>query len=151
MASAVVVLDQITKGLVQRFLVLYQSYPTEGFLRITYVANSGSAFGFFQGQTIFLIMASVVGIGVVVLSYRSLATHPHLHWALGLILGGAAGNLIDRVARGAVVDFIDVELWPGFHFPAFNVADASINIGLFLLVLFMFLSRGRAEERCGGG
>lgn len=140
-AGGVVALDQITKALVERLMDLGQSVPVEGLLRLTYVTNSGSAFGFFQGQTLFLIMASILGIGAVVLYYHSLAAHPLLRWGLGLILGGAAGNLIDRVLRGAVVDFVDAELWPGYHFPAFNLADASINVGLLLLALHLFRSR----------
>ena len=65
---------------------------------------------------------------------------------MGLLLGGAIGNLIDRVIRGKVIDFVDVELWPGFHFPAFNVADASINIGFFM-ILFLVLKSQIGKNR----
>ena len=140
-ALIVIVLDQITKIWVATTLNLYESVPAEGFLRFTYVENTGSAFGLFQGGGMFLIMASLIGVLAITFYYRTLAEHPPFRWAMGILLGGAAGNLIDRVFRGAVVDFVDIELWPGFHFPAFNVADASINIGLFALLFLIFISR----------
>lgn len=146
-ASGVVLLDQIAKVLVDTFMHWGQSIPAEGVVRLTYTTNTGAAFGMFQGQTFFLTIASVIGIAAVLLYYRSLSSHPPLRWALGLILGGATGNLIDRLLRGFVVDFVDVQLWQGYHFAVFNVADASINIGIALLAFFLIRGRGRVEER----
>ena len=120
------VADQATKGLVARTMSPGQSIPDAGVLRATYVTNSGSAFGLFPNQTLFLILASLVGIGVLLVFYR---THPVasslLRLSLGLQLGGAVGNLIDRVRLGYVVDFIDVGSWP-----VFNLADSAIVVGL---------------------
>ena len=122
--------DQATKGLVTRTMSPGQSIPDDGILRMTYVVNSGSAFGFFPDQTLMLTLASVVGIGVLLVFYR---THPvdsrMLRFSLGLQLGGAMGNLIDRVRLGHVVDFIDVGAWP-----VFNLADSAIVVGLIGLL-----------------
>ena len=122
--------DQATKGLVTRTMSPGQSIPDEGIVRATYVVNSGSAFGLFPDQTLFLTFASLVGIGVLLFFYR---THPVdsfvLRLSLGLMLGGAMGNLIDRVRLGHVVDFIDVGAWP-----VFNLADSSIVVGLIGLM-----------------
>ena len=123
--------DQATKGLVTRTMSPGQSIPDEGFVRATYVLNTGSAFGLFPDQTLLLTLASLVGIGVLLYFYR---THPAdsfiLRLSLGLMLGGAMGNLIDRVRLGHVVDFIDVGAWP-----VFNLADSAIVVGLIGLLL----------------
>ena len=133
--AGIIVLDQATKFAVQAFMDLGQSIPTSGFIRFTYVTNSGGAFGLFMGQTVLLTAASFVGIGVLLLFYR---THPwpgrFVRLSLGLQLGGAIGNLIDRLYVGEVVDFIDVGPWP-----IFNLADSSIVVGIgLLLALFLF-------------
>ncbi len=145
-ALGVIAVDQVTKALIASLMSWGQSVPAQGIVRLTYTTNTGAAFGMFQGQTFFLTVASVVGIAAVLLYYRSLASHPPLRWALGLILGGAAGNLIDRLVRGYVVDFVDVQLWQGYHFAVFNVADASINIGIALLAFFLIRGRGRTGD-----
>ena len=108
----VVVLDQITKVLAQQFL------PT--------VTNTGAAFGILQGQQLLLIGITILVIGVV-WWYRK--DYP---FALGLLGGGAIGNLIDRLTQGFVVDFINI----GWKFPLFNIADAANTIGVVLLVLY---------------
>ena len=129
--------DQATKGLVTRTMSPGQSIPDEGIVRATYVVNSGSAFGLFPDQTLFLTFASLVGIGVLLFFYR---THPvdsfMLRLSLGLMLGGAMGNLIDRVRLGHVVDFIDVGAWP-----VFNLADSAIVVGLIGLMWIVTSAR----------
>lgn len=140
-AVVIVVLDQITKILIVNNIDLYQSIPTQGMFRLTHIVNTGSAFGFFQNQTTSLIMASVVGIFAIIFYYTTMSKTRSFRWAMGFLLGGAIGNLIDRVVRGEVIDFVDVELWPGFHFPAFNVADASINIGFFMILFLVLKSQ----------
>ena len=134
-------LDQITKAVVRNSLALLESAPADGLFRITHTFNTGSAFGLFPDQTLFLIMASFVGIGVLLLVYRHYPVPSFaLRLALGLQLGGAAGNLLDRLRMGHVTDFFDVGAWP-----IFNVADASIVIGIIMVALiFLF---GRKESR----
>ena len=121
--------DQITKFLVREFLIFGESVPREGFFRITHTYNTGSAFGLFQNQNSPLIVASLVGVTVLVLIYYSQPRPTTLlRLSLGLQMGGAVGNLLDRVLLGHVIDFADVGAWP-----VFNVADASIVTGLVLL------------------
>ena len=135
-------LDQITKAVVRHNLLLRESFPRDGFFRITHTSNTGGAFGIFPDQTIFLIVASFVGIAILLLIYRGhhFPRFP-LRLSLGLQLGGALGNLIDRVRMGQVTDFFDVGSWP-----IFNVADSSIVIGI-AIVAWLFLFAGRGVSR----
>ena len=129
-ATSVLLIDQLTKYLVQKNLTLGQSWPSEGFLRLTHATNSGTAFGLFQNQTPILIVMSIMAIGFLVYFYRTQKiSKPMLSIPIGLLLGGASGNLIDRLRSGTVVDFIDVGWWP-----IFNVADSSIVVGVLGLV-----------------
>ena len=135
-ALAVFIADQITKYVVKANLDLYESWPREGLFRITYGTNSGTAFGLFPDQTVVLIITSLLAIGFIYYFYRSHAVpSPVLRLAIGLQLGGAFGNLVDRVRLGSVVDFIDVGWWP-----IFNIADSSIVTGIGLLALIIFLT-----------
>lgn len=140
LGALVFVTDQFTKYLVIQLLALGASFPDRGFFRFTHVHNSGSAFGLFQGQNTPLILVSFVGIIVLALIYRSQPRPSNwLRLSLGLQLGGAFGNLLDRLRLGHVTDFIDVGPWP-----VFNLADASIVTGLLLLA-WIFLRPGRSE------
>ena len=142
LAVLVFMTDQFSKYLVRESLVLYESFPSEGFLRITHTFNTGSIFGLFQGQNTPLILVSFVGVAVLILLYRS-QRYPTglLRLSLGLQLGGAFGNLVDRVRLGHVTDWVDVGPWP-----VFNVADASIVSGLVLLAwLFIVAERSSGE------
>ena len=142
LAALVFLADQFSKSLVREFLALRESIPAEGFFRISHTYNTGSAFGLFQGQNSPLILASLIGVTVLVLIYYS-QRRPTLllRLSLGLQLGGAAGNLLDRVLLGRVTDFLDVGAWP-----IFNVADASIVTGLVLLG-WIFVTGGREAKR----
>lgn len=132
----VLAIDQITKQLVRANLNLGESWPATGFVRLTHGTNTGTAFGLFPNQTLVLIVASVIAIGFLIYFYRTHALPmPLLRFAIGLQLGGALGNLIDRLRTGAVVDFIDVGRWP-----IFNVADSSIVVGMALLVGTLILT-----------
>ena len=134
--------DQFSKYLVRELLLLYESFPREGFLRITHTFNTGSIFGLFQGQNTPLILVSFIGVAVLILLYRS-QRYPTglLRLSLGLQLGGAFGNLVDRVRLGHVTDWVDVGPWP-----VFNVADASIVTGLVLLAwLFIMAERSSSQ------
>ncbi|MBV8720408.1 MAG: signal peptidase II [Chloroflexi bacterium] len=136
LAVLVVVGDQLTKRLAEDRLREKGSVPVvDDILRLTYVQNRGAAFGLLQDQTMFFVLVGIVVIGVIAASYRYLPRSGFLlHLALGLQLGGAIGNLIDRIRQGYVVDFVDF----GYHanwWPVFNVADSAIVIGVALLAL----------------
>ena len=137
------VLDQVSKRIITSWLDLGESWPSEGFFRITYGTNSGTAFGLFPNHTTLLIFVSLVAIGFLVYFYRAHAMPSLLlRFAIGLQLGGAFGNLIDRVLNGEVVDFIDVGPWP-----IFNLADSSIVVGIFILMAVFVLTKDSAGNR----
>jgi signal peptidase II len=135
-AIGVIALDQLTKHLVRANLAPFESWPDpDWMLNIVNVKNSGAAFGILKGQTLFLVVTSLVGVAAILLYYLyPPLEHGLLRVALGLQLGGAAGNLIDRIRFGEVTDFINFEFWP-----AFNVADASISVGV-VTILWFFLT-----------
>ena len=134
--------DQLTKLLIRANMRIGESWPEEGFLRLTHGTNTGSAFGLFQDQTLVLTIASVVAIGFVFLFYRNDGGSTWLSWLTsGLILGGALGNLIDRVIAGKVTDFIDVGPWP-----VFNIADSSIVVGIIVLCASVLLRRDKRAD-----
>lgn len=138
-------IDQFTKFVVREFLALQESFPDEGFFRITHTFNTGSAFGLFQDQNTPLIVASVVGITILALIYRGQRRPTNLlRLSLGLQLGGATGNLLDRLRMGHVTDFVDVGPWP-----IFNVADSSIVVGLLMLA-WMFMVAGTSKQQGAG-
>jgi len=143
-AALVFLLDRAAKVWVLHSLHVGESVPIfEGILHITSVRNTGASFGMLRGATEFLVLLSAVAVVLLVyLVYRLSAWGRGYSLALGLVLGGAAGNLWDRIAYGAVVDFIDVR---AIHYPVFNVADAALTVGgIFLGALFLFGKKGRA-------
>ena len=130
-------LDQLTKAMVIRWIPMNHSVPEDGFFRLTHVANTGSAFGLFVGQNLALTLISVAGIGVIIYFYRmNRAPGRWVRTSLGLILAGALGNLTDRLIIGHVTDFVDVGPWY-----IFNIADASIVVGLVAFCLSGILSK----------
>lgn len=140
-AATVVALDQVTKALVRAWLPLYESVSiVPQLLDFTHVRNTGAAFGLLNAVDIpfkpllmtAIALAALVAIGVF--AVRTSPTEPLARLGLALVFGGATGNLIDRVTAGYVVDFVDV-YWRGWHFWAFNVADAAITVGACLLIL----------------
>ncbi len=146
-AAAVIALDQLTKVIIRATLERGEAWPdSDWLLHIVNVSNSGAAFGILQGQTVFLVGTSVIGVAAIVLYYLyPPLEHGLVRVALGLMLGGAAGNLIDRVRFGEVTDFINFEFWP-----AFNVADSSISIGVVTIIgFFMLLEGERARAKPG--
>ncbi len=118
-----------------------QSFPEKGIFFITYVRNTGAAFGLLANQHLIIIIAILVAISAIIFYY----THPpfQTRWfsaSLGLLLGGAIGNLIDRFRFGYVVDFLDIRVWP-----VFNVADSAITVGVSILV-YLLLFKGIKRE-----
>lgn len=139
-ALAVVVIDQLTKWLVAKEIPLHDSISIiPGFFRLTHVQNRGAAFGLFDDSPSewkigILILFSVVAMVVVAaLLWKNSHTLTATGVGLALVLGGAVGNLWDRLLSGYVVDFLDVYI-RSYHWPAFNVADSAIVVGAFLLV-----------------
>lgn len=133
-AGIVVVVDQVTKRLVDSHLLLYQSWPSESWpVHLVHTSNTGAAFSILQDQTTFLTLTSIIGLAAILLFFfYPPFDHVLLRFALGLQLGGAIGNLIDRVVFGSVTDFV---AFP--HYPAFNVADSSIVVGVAILMWFL--------------
>jgi signal peptidase II len=144
---AVIALDQWTKGLARTHLLGNdgdgpRSIPLLGeYIRLTYVQNRGAAFGLLQDQTTFFILVGVIVIVVIIASYRQLKEPGWLlNLCLGLQMGGALGNLVDRIRYGYVVDFVDLTFWP-----VFNVADSAICVGVALLA-WSLMFRGQAHS-----
>ncbi len=130
-AGLTLVVDQLSKWAIRTTCIPQQSLPVlPGILHLTYVRNTGAAFSLFQGQVPILIVISVIVAGWMA---WELLRHPHatrhIPVALGMILGGAIGNLIDRLRFGYVEDFIDLRVWP-----VFNLADSAISIGVMWLI-----------------
>jgi signal peptidase II len=152
LAGLVVVVDQTTKRLaIDRLEGRESVHVVDDVLRLTYVVNRGAAFGLLQDQTAFFVIVGVVVIGVIAASYRYLPrSGVRLHLALGLQLGGAVGNLIDRVRQGYVVDFVDFGYRSNW-WPVFNVADSAIVVGVALLALNAFASGSNQTEAARAG
>ncbi len=138
---SVIILDQYTKYLIIKSFALHQSLELiEHYLTIVYIRNKGIAFGLLAGQgsgtrVILLIITSLFAIAFIFYLLSSLKSkQTYATVTLSLILGGAIGNLIDRIRWGEVVDFIDFH-WYHYHWPAFNCADSAISIGLVLLII----------------
>jgi signal peptidase II len=152
LAVLVVVADQITKRVMEDRLRGQRSIPVvDDILRLTYVENRGAAFGLLQDQTTFFVLVGIIVVGVIAASYRYLPRSGFmLHLALGLQLGGAIGNLIDRVRQGYVVDFVDF----GYHanwWPVFNVADSAIVVGVALLAFNALTPSPAADQSAATG
>jgi len=132
-ALLVVAADQLSKTWIRRYLPEGHSLPETGFFQLTHIQNTGAAFGLFQDQSLSLTIVALIGIIVISLLVFLFSRHfPFLskgpgRLALGLVLGGTIGNLIDRLSLGYVTDFVDIGIWP-----AFNIADSAITVGVFL-------------------
>ena len=140
-AGAIVALDQVAKALVDRYLELHESHTiVEGLARLTYVQNRGAAFGILSDadlpyQSVLFSVVSIIALGAIAVYAWKLPVASRLpRAALALIMGGAVGNLLDRMRLGYVIDYVDV-YWGRHHWPAFNVADSAISVGVALLVL----------------
>ncbi|MBY0584262.1 signal peptidase II [Murdochiella sp. Marseille-P8839] len=136
-----IVADQLSKAWASSVLAGQGSIHVLGqWLRFTYVQNEGAAFGILAGQKWFFVVLSVAAVGFL---FVMLSRHHHVHSlyriAMGLIIGGAVGNLIDRVRFGSVVDFIQVDFIDALHFPVFNVADIGVTVGIFTLAILLLL------------
>ena len=137
-AGGVFLLDQAAKLLIQRAIPLNSGVPIAPFFSLTHVQNTGAAFGLFRGWAVLFVTASVV---IIVWIARQLLRpgspwSSSVLWGYGLVLGGAAGNLLDRVRLGHVIDFLDLRVWP-----VFNIGDSAITVGVALLILHSLRNR----------
>lgn len=145
-----IVIDQITKIYIDRSMQLYDSIPIiDNFFHLTYVRNRGAAFSFLSNASWrlpFFITVSIIAAIVILIAFKKMRDDQRLaHTSLALIFSGAIGNLIDRIRLGEVIDFLDAH-WYGHHWPAFNVADSLICVGVFLLAIDMVLEEKRLKN-----
>ena len=150
-AIVIVVADQLTKWAIVEWVSLYEKVPLNDFINLTHQRNTGAAFSFLADQGgwqrwFFVVLASGVSVLIAVWLWRIRQSGPWVLAAgLALVLGGAVGNLIDRIRFGYVTDFIQV--WFGnWAFPSFNVADAGITVGATLLIIDALFFSGREER-----
>ncbi|MGM9876288.1 MAG: signal peptidase II [Bacilli bacterium] len=134
-----IIIDQLSKIIIVNNLTNNKSIEViKSFFYLTYTNNKGAAFSILTGRRILLILVALIVIGVLIYYVRKNKIEGKVNKiALSLVIGGSIGNLIDRILRGAVVDFIDVKIF-GYNFPIFNLADTFIVIGVFLLIIEMF-------------
>lgn len=142
-------LDQLTKRLVVRYLQPIASYPLwQDVLHLTYVENRGAAFGMLsQHRWVFMVFSTIAIVGVGIYLFRFCKEGVWVKVALAMIVGGGIGNMIDRIALGYVVDFIDFTL---IHFAVFNVADSFVSVGAVMLVIYFvrtMIAEYREEKR----
>ena len=138
-----ILVDQAIKFLVVSYMKLGESIPVlAGIFHITYIENPGAAFGLFANQRVIFIVAAALVIAAACLMYRRLMSEKVIvRWGVALLLGGAAGNLIDRVRIGRVIDFLDFRIWP-----VFNIADIGICIGVALLMYALLYDKEKEKE-----
>lgn len=146
---ALLSIDQLTKALVARSIPFQSSQSViPGFLDLTHIRNRGAIFGFFSHSEsrilfIFLTLVSLVALGLVLYYFfKTPSSQRFMKISLSVILAGALGNLIDRVFRGYVIDFLDFYI-KSWHWPSFNVADACITTGAFLLIFILVFKRSK--------
>jgi len=150
--GTVFVLDQVTKAIVQRTMHLHESIPIIApVFSLTYIRNPGAAFGLFAEQGNGLRIAFFATISVVAILFLGtlFSKTPKEAWlgrlSIAMVMGGALGNLVDRLRYGEVVDFLDFYIGP-HHWPAFNVADSSISVGVALMILYFIREDHRATR-----
>ena len=144
-AAAVFALDRVTKSWVEQNIAVGTARPIAGdYVRIVHAQNTGAAFGLLPERTTLLSVLSVLAVLAIVYYYRRIASGSWLVSAtLGMQLGGAFGNLLDRIAQGYVIDFVDVGIGD-VRFWAFNVADSSIVVGIILVTFALWYEERRA-------
>lgn len=155
LAASIIIPDQITKAVIQQKYVLWDTEAViPGFFNLVHVLNKGAAFGFLNRpdtnwQIWFFVAVTIFAVGFI---YYLLSTADRgdrfFIWGLGLVLGGALGNLIDRIRFGFVVDFLDFYIGQ-YHWPAFNVADIAITCGAFCVIVSMYMKNRRGQTDPG--
>ena len=147
--TLILILDQGTKFIVDRTIPLHHSIPViENIFNLTHIRNTGAAFGILAGRrgwvrSSFLLFFSLLAMGFIIVLLRRLPERENtLTIALSFILGGAMGNLIDRLLYGEVIDFLDF-YWSRYHWPAFNAADSFITVGVILTLFRLIQSKDK--------
>ncbi|KAA0257311.1 signal peptidase II [Deferribacter autotrophicus] len=146
LAFIILILDQYTKYLIKKSFHLFEIKPViKGFFNLTYILNPGAAFGFLANlnekyRQLFFVFVTIMAIIIVIYLFTKENNSILRKLSYSLILGGALGNFIDRLFIGKVVDFLDFYI-SSYHWPAFNVADSSISIGIFFLILDMVINK----------
>lgn len=140
--------DQFSKYIIRQNMSLAESIPViKSIFHITYVENTGIAFGLFpQGHFLFIVISFIIIAVIIFFERKKIIKSLREKICLGLILGGALGNLIDRLRFGFVIDFLDFRIWP-----VFNLADSGVCIGGILMVFFILRKRPRKERTVGDG
>jgi signal peptidase II len=146
-SGTVLLLDQISKAVILKTMPLYNSIAVfPGFFSITHIHNPGGAFGFLAGQSpdvrkmVFLVVSFFAMCLILYLYHTAPRSQPALSTGFAMIFGGAAGNLTDRIRFGSVVDFLDLYIG-SYHWPAFNIADSSISIGMGIFVFHLLFRK----------
>lgn len=138
-SSFCLLLDQLIKCIIDKMLYLHQTLPiVSSFFSITYVKNEGAAWSLFAGRKILLIIISLLAIFALYYYFvkgKQLKIVERVSY--GLLFGGILGNLLDRIARGYVIDFLEFTIF-GYHFPIFNIADICIVIGIFFIIIYLW-------------
>lgn len=131
----IIFLDQLTKFLIKQNFQLNQSLPIiKDILHITYITNTGSAFGLLKGFNLIFIAFSIIVIIAIFYFFKKIKENESLlQFSVGMLLGGTIGNLIDRLLQGAVTDFIDFRIWP-----VFNLADSAVTISVAILIILLW-------------
>jgi signal peptidase II len=152
-ALVVIIADQFTKRIVEQTIPLYDSVPFIGhWFQFTHTQNTGAAFSLFQnGGAIFIVIAAIVTVFILYYAPRLPESDWQSRVALGLQLGGALGNVIDRLRQGYVTDFLHFQIPEiGFDWPVFNIADSSIFVGVVTLFVLSYLrERGMPSQNLG--
>ena len=154
LAGIILICDQLSKWQVVRSLPYQESRPAIGrFLELTHTHNTGGAFSLFQaGNTVFIVVASLAIVALIYAFQRMKKPDLLVSTALSLALGGALGNLLDRIRFGYVIDFFDIQGGTGRTlWPIFNVADSAITVGIVLLAWHFLFSRAPAPEDAAPG
>ena len=145
---AVVILDQVTKVVIDHFMPIgVQANVIPGFFRLVHFRNTGAAWGLLNDSTLLLALLSILVLAFLIYNFKNLVMQwPERYFSISLIAGGIVGNLIDRLLRGSVVDFLYF-FWQSFHWPAFNVADAAITVGVTIFIISTLLRDDEAKVR----
>lgn len=151
LSGLMIVLDQISKVWVDSNLSLHQSIPVMPSFSITYAHNYGAAFSFLSEaggwqRWFFAVLAIAVSVGIVIYLKKLKPEEKLLAVSLSLILGGAIGNIVDRVIYGYVIDFLDV-YYQVYHWPIFNIADSAITVGVALMLIESFMEKEELEGK----